>query len=125
MQELMFMADVGTPIGRRSSSHGRATEAVAIQDWPVCLKDAFPGYIDWEEFMANQRRLADNLNRYDVHRQGCRGGAMRCCKVLLFVAAAAAATTRSMFVAPTNINMAGHAARRCEPWVSMRQSKVC
>jgi len=67
-----------TPIGRRSSSHGRATEAVAIQDWPVCLKDAFPGYIDWEEFMANQRRLADNLNRYDVHRQGVprRGNAL-------------------------------------------------
>src|SRR6516162_2076555 len=67
-----------TPIGRRSGSHGRATEAVAIQDWPVCLKDAFPGYIGWEEFMANQRRLADNLNRYDAHRQGVprRGNAL-------------------------------------------------
>jgi Recombinase len=41
--------------GRRSGSPQGATEAVAIQDWPVCLKDAFPGYIDWEEFMANQR----------------------------------------------------------------------
>ena len=48
----------------------RATEAVAIQDWSICLKDAFPGYIDWEEFMANQRRLADNLNRYDENRRG-------------------------------------------------------
>jgi len=46
------------PIGRRFGSRQCATEAVAIQDWPVCLKDAFPGYIDWEEFMANQRRLA-------------------------------------------------------------------
>jgi hypothetical protein len=99
------------------------------------LKDAFPGYIDWEEFMANQRRLADNFNRYDTHRQGCRGGAMRCCKALLFVAGAAAgwgciipgrtATIRSMFVAPTSINIAGHAARRCEPWASMLQSKDC
>jgi DNA invertase Pin-like site-specific DNA recombinase len=59
-----------TPIGRRAGSPGSATEAVAIQDWPVCLKDAFPGYIDWEEFMANQRRLADNLNRYDINRHG-------------------------------------------------------
>ena len=33
-----------TPIGRRAGSPGRATEAVAIQDWPVCLKDAFPVY---------------------------------------------------------------------------------
>jgi DNA invertase Pin-like site-specific DNA recombinase len=122
-----------TPIGRRSGSHGRATEAVAIQDWPVCLKDAFPGYIDWQEFMANQRRLADNLNRYDAHRRGRRGGAMRCCKVLLFVAVAAAAwgciipgrtaTTLSMSAAPTSINMAGHAVRRCGPWASMLQSK--
>jgi DNA invertase Pin-like site-specific DNA recombinase len=67
-----------TPIGRRSGSPGVATEAVAIQDWPVCLKDAFPGYIDWEEFMANQRRLADNLNRYDINRHGVprRGNAL-------------------------------------------------
>ena len=67
-----------TPIGRRSGSPGCATEAVAIQDWPVCLKDALPGYIDWEEFMANQRRLADNLNRYDVNRHGVprRGSAL-------------------------------------------------
>src|SRR6201982_2681654 len=59
-----------TPIGRRSGSRQGATEAVAIQDWPVCLKDAFPGYLDWEEFMANQRRLADNLNHYDANRHG-------------------------------------------------------
>src|SRR6267378_1694252 len=59
-----------TPIGRRSGSRQGATEAVAIQDWPVCLKDAFPGYIDWREFMANQRRLADNLNHYDANRHG-------------------------------------------------------
>ena len=67
-----------TPIGRRSGSPGAATEAVAIQDWPVCLKDAFPGYVDWEEFMANQRRLADNLNRYDLNRHGVprRGSAL-------------------------------------------------
>jgi DNA invertase Pin-like site-specific DNA recombinase len=66
------------PTGRRSGSSGGATEAVAIQDWPVCLKDVFPGYIDWEEFMANQRRLADNLNRYDMNRHGVprRGSAL-------------------------------------------------
>jgi DNA invertase Pin-like site-specific DNA recombinase len=66
------------PIGRRSGSQRCATEAVAIQDWPVCLKDAFPGYIDWEEFMANQQRLADNLNRYEANRHGVprRGSAL-------------------------------------------------
>jgi hypothetical protein len=52
--------------------------AVPPQDWPVCLKDTYPGYISWEEFMANQRRLADNLNRYEAHRPGVprKGGAL-------------------------------------------------
>src|SRR3984893_2188622 len=59
-----------SPIGRRSGLRQGATEAVAIQDWPVCLKDAFPGYIDWEEFMANQRRLAGNFKHYDANRHG-------------------------------------------------------
>ena len=58
------------PISRRSGArHGR-TVAVAPQDWPICLKDAYPGYISWEEFMANQRRLADNLGRYAANRPG-------------------------------------------------------
>src|ERR1700724_1000570 len=70
MREPMFTAARRTAIGRRSGSQQSATEAVAIQDWPVCLKDVFPGYIDWEEFMANQRRLADNLNHYDANRHG-------------------------------------------------------
>ncbi len=64
-----------TPIGRHYGSRQCATEAVAIQDWAVCLRDAFPGYIDWEEFMANQRRLADNLNHYDQNRGAPRKGA--------------------------------------------------
>jgi DNA invertase Pin-like site-specific DNA recombinase len=66
------------PIGRRPGSrHGR-TMAVPPQDWPVCLKDAYPGYISWEEFMANRQRLADNLNRYDANRPGAprKGGAL-------------------------------------------------
>jgi DNA invertase Pin-like site-specific DNA recombinase len=66
------------PIGRRPGSrHGR-TMAVALQDWPVCLKDVYPGYISWEEFMANQRRLANNLSRYDANRPGVarKGGAL-------------------------------------------------
>ena len=59
-----------TPLGRRPGARSAATQAVALQDWPVCLKDAYPGYIGWEEFMANQRRLADNLNRYERDRPG-------------------------------------------------------
>lgn len=43
---------------------------VAVADWAVCLKAAHPGYIGWEEFMANQRRLADNVNRYEAGHAG-------------------------------------------------------
>lgn len=66
------------PIGRRPGLRGGSTVAVAPQDWPVCLKDVYPGYISWEEFMANQRRLANNLTRYDANRPGAarKGGAL-------------------------------------------------
>ena len=57
------------PIRSRSGSM-RGTVKVAIADWEVCLKAAHPGYIGWEEFMANQRRLADNVNRYEAGHSG-------------------------------------------------------
>ena len=43
---------------------------VALGDWRVCLIDAHPGYINWEEFMANQKRLEDNANRYEAGHHG-------------------------------------------------------
>ncbi len=57
------------PIHSRSGSI-RGTVKVAIADWAVCLKAAHPGYIGWEEFMANQRRMADNVNRYGAGHGG-------------------------------------------------------
>jgi DNA invertase Pin-like site-specific DNA recombinase len=63
------------PIRQAPGAH-RSTSKVGIDDWEVCIKDAHPGYIGWEEFMANQRRLADNLNRYGAgHRGAPRRGA--------------------------------------------------
>jgi hypothetical protein len=56
---------------RRNPATGRCgTAAVPLQEWPVCLRDAHPGYVSWEEFMANLRRLSDNLNRYGSGRPG-------------------------------------------------------
>jgi Recombinase zinc beta ribbon domain/Recombinase len=57
------------PIRSRAGSM-RGTVKVAIADWAVCLKAAHPGYIGWEEFMANQRRMADNINRYEAGHDG-------------------------------------------------------
>src|SRR6516165_644092 len=48
----------------------RGTVKVAVVDWAVCLKAAHPGYIGWEEFMTNQRRLADNVSRYKAGHAG-------------------------------------------------------
>jgi hypothetical protein len=63
--------------GRRQKDPSRSqpgsltgTVKVAIADWAVCLQAAHPGYIGWEEFMANQRRLADNINRYEEGHAG-------------------------------------------------------
>lgn len=50
------------PRRRRPGSACPATVKVAVPDWEVCLREAHPGYITWEEFMANQKRLADNAN---------------------------------------------------------------
>jgi DNA invertase Pin-like site-specific DNA recombinase len=62
---------------RRNPVTGRpGTVVVPLSEWAVCLRDAHPGYIRWEEFMANQKRLSDNLTRYQsgrpgVARKGC------------------------------------------------------
>jgi DNA invertase Pin-like site-specific DNA recombinase len=34
-----------------------------LADWPVCLRDHHPGYVGWEEFVANRERLRANWNR--------------------------------------------------------------
>jgi DNA invertase Pin-like site-specific DNA recombinase len=55
---------------RCRAGSARGTVKVAIGDWAVCLHAAHPGYIGWEEFMANQRRLSDNVNRYEAGHSG-------------------------------------------------------
>ncbi|MBE7531769.1 MAG: recombinase family protein [Ardenticatenaceae bacterium] len=34
--------------------------AAAPAEWQVLLRDAFPGYITWQEYMENQEKLAQN-----------------------------------------------------------------
>lgn len=56
---------------RRSPDHARSgTIKVPLDQWPVCLRDAHPGYITWEEFIANQQQLKDNFNHYEAGRRG-------------------------------------------------------
>ena len=66
--------------GRRTvQAAARSTEArptsvkVPLGQWKVCLLSAHPGYIGWEEFMTNQKRLSDNANDSKVGRRGVPG----------------------------------------------------
>jgi DNA invertase Pin-like site-specific DNA recombinase len=61
------------PLRRRANAPRCATVRVPVEQRPVCLRDAHPGYIGWEEFMSNQKRLAGNV----AHRAAERPGAPR------------------------------------------------
>ena len=58
------------PLRRQPGCERIGTVAVAPEDWSICLKDAHPAYVDWEEFMANRRQLTDNVGHYDAGRLG-------------------------------------------------------
>jgi DNA invertase Pin-like site-specific DNA recombinase len=58
------------PNRRRPGSTRTGTTKVPVAQWEVCLRAAHPGYIGWEEFMANQKRLADNVSRYEAGHSG-------------------------------------------------------
>jgi DNA invertase Pin-like site-specific DNA recombinase len=66
------------PLRRHADAPRCATIKVPVEQWPVCLHDAHPGYIGWEEFMANQKRLAGNVASRAVERPGAprRGWAL-------------------------------------------------
>jgi DNA invertase Pin-like site-specific DNA recombinase len=42
----------------------------AMDEWRTVHQDAYPAYIRWEEFMANQARLTDNASRYAERTRG-------------------------------------------------------
>ncbi len=51
------------------------TRPVALDEWPIVLHEAHPGYITWEQFLHNQQRLDDNRTfRPDERRGAVREG---------------------------------------------------
>ena len=58
------------PTRRRAGHPKSGTVRVAREDWPVCLCEAHPGYISWDEFLMNQQQLADNVNHYEARCHG-------------------------------------------------------
>ena len=61
---------------QRGTGRRPASVKVPMDQWKVCLLSVHPGYISWEEFMANQKRLSDNTNdSRAAHRGAPRKGA--------------------------------------------------
>jgi DNA invertase Pin-like site-specific DNA recombinase len=61
----------------RSPTNGKAKVHLRRQeDWPVCLRDAYPAYITWEQFVKNQQVL--QTNGYGFGKRGAprRGRAL-------------------------------------------------
>src|SRR5260221_8035716 len=51
------------------------TRQVKLEDWPIVLRDAHPGYITWEQFRRHQQMLDDNRTwRPEEHRGAVREG---------------------------------------------------
>lgn len=58
------------PLRRRPGQARASVVQLPVDRWPVCLKDAHPGYIGWEEFMGNQTRLLSNVVRHKRDQAG-------------------------------------------------------
>jgi DNA invertase Pin-like site-specific DNA recombinase len=49
---------------------------VPMDEWGICLQEAYPSYISWEQFIANQGRLDANRYTFQLGKQGAaRAGA--------------------------------------------------
>lgn len=54
---------------RRTLEGGWVIEDVPRDEWSVLIREAHAGYIDWDEYERNQRRLQDNCQAYGADRR--------------------------------------------------------
>src|SRR5215470_4435817 len=67
--------------GRRTSdprrqSPGRRTPVMVrrpMEEWQCLIQDAYPAYISWTQYLANQARLSDNVTRFRESSNQGRG----------------------------------------------------
>jgi DNA invertase Pin-like site-specific DNA recombinase len=45
-----------------------------LEEWPVLIRDAFPAYISWEQYLHNQRRLEENAMGAHWRKGAARSG---------------------------------------------------
>jgi hypothetical protein len=61
----------------RSPTTGKAkTKARPLADWPVCVRDVYPAYIAWDQFVRNQETLRDNWFRHGSRGAPRKGAAL-------------------------------------------------
>jgi DNA invertase Pin-like site-specific DNA recombinase len=61
----------------RSPTTGKAkTKARPLADWPVCVRDVYPAYISWDQFVRNQEMLRDNWFRHGSRGAPRKGAAL-------------------------------------------------
>jgi hypothetical protein len=61
----------------RSPTNGKAkTKSRPVSDWPVRVRDVYPAYITWDQFVANQQTLRDNWFRSSSRGAPRRGPAL-------------------------------------------------
>src|SRR5688572_6749578 len=61
----------------RSPTNGKAkTKARPVADWPVCVRDVYPAYLTWDQFVRNQQTLRDNWFRHDSRGAPRKGAAL-------------------------------------------------
>jgi DNA invertase Pin-like site-specific DNA recombinase len=58
------------PVRRHSGMRRGGMVRKPVDTWEVCLQDLYPAYISWEEYVANQKRIAANQNNYFKNKQG-------------------------------------------------------
>jgi DNA invertase Pin-like site-specific DNA recombinase len=61
----------------RSPTNGKArVHPRPLEDWPVCLREVYPAYITWEEFVKNQETLQSNGYGFGKRGTARRGKAL-------------------------------------------------
>jgi DNA invertase Pin-like site-specific DNA recombinase len=61
----------------RSPTNGEArVHSRPLEDWPVCLRDTYPAYITWEEFVQNREILRSNGYGFGKRGAARRGKAL-------------------------------------------------
>jgi DNA invertase Pin-like site-specific DNA recombinase len=58
------------PTRRRGGHPHSGIVRLPIDKWDILLHNVYPAYITWEEFLANQARLAENQTRFQKGKSG-------------------------------------------------------